>query len=56
MTNINSIQHQQVTDLFANIWQNYIEVTPSADKIQPYLEMQSFEYNVIKLVNKALFI
>jgi hypothetical protein len=37
MTNINSTQHQQVTDLFANIWQNYIEVTPSADKIHHLL-------------------
>ena len=37
MTNINSIQHQQVTDLFTNIWQNYIEVTPSADKIHHLL-------------------
>jgi len=37
MTDINSNQHQQVTDLFENIWQNYIEVTPSADKIHQLL-------------------
>lgn len=41
MTNINSTQHQQVTDLFANIWQNYIEVTPSADKIHHLLSSGS---------------
>ena len=37
MTDITSIAHQQVTDLFANIWQNYIEVTPSAHKIHQLL-------------------
>ena len=37
MTNAISNQHQQVTDLFTNIWQNYIEVTPSAHKIHELL-------------------
>jgi hypothetical protein len=37
MTDIISKQRQQVTDLFANIWQSYIEVTPSADKIHQLL-------------------
>jgi len=37
MTDIRSNQHQQVTELFANIWQNYVEVTPSAHKIHQLL-------------------
>ena len=37
MTDIISNQHQQVTDLFANIWKNYIKVTPSAHKIHQLL-------------------
>jgi hypothetical protein len=37
MTDIISNQHQEVTDLFSNIWQNYIEVTPSAHKIHQLL-------------------
>jgi hypothetical protein len=37
MTDTISNQHQQVTDLFSNIWKNYIEVTPSAHKIHQLL-------------------
>lgn len=37
MTDITSDQSQQVIELFDNIWQNYIEVTPSAHKIHQLL-------------------
>lgn len=37
MTDSKANQHQQVTDLFTNIWENYIEVTPSAHKIHQLL-------------------
>jgi hypothetical protein len=37
MTDIISIQHKKITALFDNIWQNYIEVTPSAHKIHQLL-------------------
>jgi hypothetical protein len=37
MTGITSVQSQKVIELFENIWQNYIEVTPSAHKIHQLL-------------------
>jgi hypothetical protein len=37
MTQTTSNQHQQVTNLFSNIWKNYIKVTPSAHKIHQLL-------------------
>ena len=37
MTDTISAQHDNVTELFANIWQNYLEVTPSAHKVHQLL-------------------